>query len=77
MPLFDISDITLRDTVLIEAYIQRFWIKAEGRPRGPAHYRAFLELKSLSLLHKDTSITPPEDEAVPAREFSDDESLAI
>lgn len=77
MPLFEIGDVGLRDTVLVEGQIIRWWPKTSERPRGPAPYRAFIELRAISMLLKDTSLFNEEDEIAPAREFSDNEELEL
>jgi hypothetical protein len=61
MPMLPIEQLGERDTVLVEAHIGRFKTKATSlneneRQWGWVTWKAFLELKSISLLHNAPSI---------------------
>lgn len=61
LPL-NITEIKERDTVLVEANIGSFRIKTANTTKWWHEWKAFLELKSVSLIHRDTQVL----EIVPA-----------
>jgi hypothetical protein len=55
MMALDVLQIKPKDTVLVEANISRYRIKAEKPIKWWQEWKAFLELKSISLIHEHTS----------------------
>lgn len=71
MKQFNVSDLGARDTVVIECNIARVWNKPEGK--GAASWYAFLQLKTVYLIHKDISAVEDED----VQEAPEDEGLDL
>jgi hypothetical protein len=59
MKQFPVQELKLRDTVMVEVSIGRYRIKKDmkdtgvGRKYGWMEWRAYLELRSISLIHRD------------------------
>jgi hypothetical protein len=67
MSYFPIKDIKERDTVMVEANIRRYKVKTPSG-KGQWHsWRAYLDLKAISIVHQAPSIFHP------AEDSSDDE----
>lgn len=72
MEPFDISQLAIRDTVVIECNISRVWNKIEGK--AAASWYGFLQLKAVYLVHKDASAMQDD---VGVNEAPQDEGLSL
>lgn len=72
MQTFEVNDLGMRDTVVIECNISRVWNKLEKKA-APSWY-GFLQLKAIYLIHKDVSDIQEDTEADEAPE---DEGLSL
>jgi hypothetical protein len=65
MKPFPVERLKLRDTVMVEVSIGRYKInrketkEGSGRKYGWVEWRANLELRSISLVHRDPDVTFP------------------
>ena len=73
MPSYDIRDIKPRDTIVLEAIISRFWPKNPNT--GVSVSKAFLKIKSISVVHVDTSVTNNDGDN--AKSLSDSEDFSL
>lgn len=73
MDTFNVADLNVRDTVVIECNISRVWNKPEGKSSATSWY-GFLHLKTIALIHQDVSAT---DEDPDINEALQDEGLHL
>lgn len=78
MEAFEIGELGIRDTVVIECNISRVWNKADGMAgkagKAAASWYGFLQLKAVYLIHKDASAAQ---EDVDVHEAPQDEDLSL